>query len=99
MLRSRQSQALVKAAMATFAPDRDRRYARAMEPLSASGAPRALAAPSTVSEDALASLDVGVVVEDARGRVLTCNVSAERLLGLSRDQLMGAAPVEPAWST
>src|SRR4051812_4231984 len=99
MVRSRQSQAFVKAATSTFAPGPSRRYPRAMEPRSAFDAARTLAPPGRVCEDALASLAVGVVVEDAVGRVLACNASAERVLGLTRGQLMGTEPVDPAWST
>ena len=31
----------------------------------------------------------GIVLQDAEGRIIACNQSAERILGLSRDQMMG----------
>jgi len=39
----------------------------------------------------------GVVIQDARGAILTCNPSAERLLGLSRDQMLGMTSIDPRW--
>ncbi len=44
------------------------------------------------------SLDVGVMMEDGEGRTLAWNRSAERLLGLTADQMAGRAPVDPRWS-
>ena len=63
-----------------------------MEPLSAPA--HALVAPDAV----LASLDVGVVVEDDSGAVVACNPAALRILGLTQEQLTGADPIEPGWA-
>ncbi|MEA2444242.1 MAG: two-component system, sensor histidine kinase and response regulator, partial [Thermoleophilales bacterium] len=43
------------------------------------------------------SLDVGVVLQDLEGRALAWNPSAERILGLTSDQLARRAPVDPRW--
>jgi diguanylate cyclase (GGDEF)-like protein/PAS domain S-box-containing protein len=39
----------------------------------------------------------GFVVQDARGRIVDLNPAAESLLGLTRDQLMGVASIDPRW--
>jgi two-component system sensor histidine kinase/response regulator len=44
------------------------------------------------------SLDVAVLVQDVEGRALASNASAERILGLSADQLAGREPVDPRWA-
>src|SRR3954470_11111536 len=69
-----------------------------MEPLSASGTEPGVATPQDVCETVLACLDVGIVLEDPTGRALACNPSAQRILGLTREQLTGAVPVEQGWT-
>ena len=39
----------------------------------------------------------GLVVQDSLGRITEANPEAQRLLGLSRDQLMGREGVDPCW--
>ncbi len=39
----------------------------------------------------------GVVFQDSAGRVTLANPAAQRILGLSLDQLQGRAPVDPCW--
>lgn len=39
----------------------------------------------------------GVVLQDAEGKVLTANPSAERILGLTLDQLVGRTATDPRW--
>jgi PAS domain S-box-containing protein len=39
----------------------------------------------------------GVVLQDASGKVVQCNTSAERMLGLSRDQMEGRTSMDPRW--
>ena len=46
----------------------------------------------------IASLDEGIVLQDSNGVILTCNSSAERILGLSSDQMMGRSSVDPRWN-
>jgi len=45
----------------------------------------------------LAAMAEGVVVQLADGTITDCNPSAERILGLSRDQIMGRKSVDPRW--
>jgi PAS domain S-box-containing protein len=40
----------------------------------------------------------GIVLIDAAGRMRTCNASAERILGLSADQIMGRTSLDPRWA-
>ena len=44
-----------------------------------------------------AALDDGVVYQRADGAILASNPSAERMLGLTAEQLAGRAPVDPRW--
>jgi PAS domain S-box-containing protein len=46
----------------------------------------------------IASLDEGIVLQDTSGVILICNSSAERILGLSSDQMMGRSSVDPRWN-
>ena len=39
----------------------------------------------------------GVVVQDHTGSILACNTSAERILGLTADQMKGRTSVDPRW--
>ncbi len=39
----------------------------------------------------------GVVVQDANGAIVDCNPAAERLLGLSHEQLIGVTSLDPRW--
>jgi PAS domain S-box-containing protein len=51
------------------------------------------------TEALLAALPNGVVMRSAEGRVLECNPAAEQQLRLSRDQLLGHAPIPAGWKT
>lgn len=46
----------------------------------------------------IASLEEGIVLQDTIGAILTWNSSAERILGLSSDQMMGRSSVDPRWN-
>ncbi len=39
----------------------------------------------------------GVVLQDASGKIVLCNAAAERILGLSFDQMSGRSSVDPRW--
>ena len=41
------------------------------------------------------AMSEGIVMQDATGRIVTCNASAERILGLTRDQMMGLTSLDP----
>ncbi|MBS0169414.1 MAG: PAS domain S-box protein [Nitrospira sp.] len=45
----------------------------------------------------VAALAEGVLVHDAQGRIIACNPSAERILGLTGDQLIGRTPLDSGW--
>lgn len=45
----------------------------------------------------VAALREGVVVRDASGAITHCNQSAEQILGLTADQMMDRAAVDPLW--
>lgn len=42
-------------------------------------------------------LSEGVVVQDASGSIIACNPVAERILGVSYDQMMGRTSSDPRW--
>lgn len=46
---------------------------------------------------ALMSLAEGLVVHDRDGAIQDCNPSAERILGLSSDQILGRTSTDPRW--
>jgi eukaryotic-like serine/threonine-protein kinase len=47
----------------------------------------------------VASLDEGIVLLDGDGTFVGCNSSAERILGLSADEIVGRTNVDPRWVT
>lgn len=53
------------------------------------------------SEDRMRSIVTamaeGIVVQDTAGVILMCNAAAERILGLTRDQMEGRSSVDPRW--
>ena len=59
--------------------------------------------PSVETSDMFRSLfetmAQGVVYQDAGGRIIAANPAAEKILGLSRDQLMGRTSLDPRWRT
>ena len=47
----------------------------------------------------VATIDEGLVFHDTTGRIVEWNPAAERVLGLSGDQLAGRGPLDPRWRT
>jgi len=45
------------------------------------------------------SMEQGVVYQDITGTIVEVNPAAERILGLSRDQIMGRTSLDPCWKT
>src|SRR5262245_40685274 len=45
----------------------------------------------------IAAMQEGVVLLGADGRIRACNASAERILGLSAEQIMGRSPLDTRW--
>jgi PAS domain S-box-containing protein len=43
------------------------------------------------------ALAEGLVVQDATGAIISCNPSAEQILGLTADQLAGRSSIDPHW--
>lgn len=45
----------------------------------------------------VAGLDEGVVLQDETGQIVACNASAERILGLDAEQMLGRTSFDPRW--
>jgi PAS domain S-box-containing protein len=45
----------------------------------------------------VSALVEGIVLQTADGAITACNASAERILGLTQDQMMGRTSVDPRW--
>jgi PAS domain S-box-containing protein len=45
------------------------------------------------------TMTIGVVYQDARGTIVSANPAAERILGLSLDQMMGRTSLHPEWKS
>lgn len=45
----------------------------------------------------IAALAEGIVMQDRNGKIYTCNASAERILGLTVDQMTGRDSLDPRW--
>ncbi|MCT7983503.1 PAS domain S-box protein [Laspinema sp. A4] len=45
----------------------------------------------------IAAMAEGVVLQEATGEIRTCNASAERILGLSQEQMMGKTSLDIGW--
>jgi PAS domain S-box-containing protein len=45
----------------------------------------------------VASLAEGIVLQSAEGQILACNAAAQRILGLSVDQMLGRTSLDPRW--
>ncbi|MCX6956101.1 MAG: response regulator [Verrucomicrobia bacterium] len=41
----------------------------------------------------------GLILQDKAGMIVDCNVAAERLLGMSREQIVGRTSYDPRWRT
>ncbi len=45
----------------------------------------------------ISAMNEGLVVQDRQSRILSCNPAAERILGLSADQICGRSSLDPSW--
>lgn len=54
-------------------------------------------AAEQIYRQAIAALSEGVVVQDKRGSITSCNPAAERILGLTAEQMRGRTSVDPRW--
>ncbi|HRD66743.1 MAG TPA: PAS domain S-box protein [Candidatus Competibacter sp.] len=59
----------------------------------------ALRARETRYRSILAALSEGIVVQEAGGHIVACNPAAERILGLTFDQMRGRTSTDPRWGT
>jgi len=60
-------------------------------------AEQALTASEARFRSVITSMAEGVVVQDRQSQIISCNASAERILGLSRDQILGRTSIDPRW--
>jgi len=58
---------------------------------------QALAETAEQYRSLISAMAEGVVLQDAAGAVYACNPSAERLLGLTADQMSGRTSTDPRW--
>lgn len=58
---------------------------------------RALAASEARYRTVVEAVPTGIVVQDSDGAIIECNEAAERILGLTRDQMMGRTSTDPRW--
>ena len=56
-----------------------------------------ITAAEQIYRQALAALSEGIVVQDKDGAITSCNPAAERILGLSVDQMKGVKSTDPRW--
>jgi len=47
----------------------------------------------------ISTMAEGIIVQEADGRIVACNASAERILGVSPEQIIGQTPTELNWCT
>jgi PAS domain S-box-containing protein len=47
----------------------------------------------------ITALQEGIVLQDAQGNLIACNPSAERILGLTQEQMLERTSVDPRWQT
>ena len=50
-----------------------------------------------LNRELLNNLNTGLVVHAPDSRIIFCNIQASKLLGLSQDQMLGKAAMDPAW--
>jgi eukaryotic-like serine/threonine-protein kinase len=60
-------------------------------------AEEALAKSEARYRSVIAAMQDGIVLLDAEGGIRACNESAERILGLSADQMLGRTSLDPRW--
>ena len=77
--------------------DRTVLVATAREISARQDAERALVDSEERYRSIVTAMSEGVVLQDADGRIIACNESTERILGLSRDQIMGLTSFDPRW--
>lgn len=51
------------------------------------------------SDSLLEGLPLGIVFQNGQGQIMAANISAQKMLGLSLDQMRGVTSVDPRWQT
>jgi eukaryotic-like serine/threonine-protein kinase len=82
---------------ATAYPSRQLIYASARDITERKQAEEALRISEERYRSVIAAMQDGIVVLDADGSIRACNGSAERILGLSAEQIVGRTAIDPRW--
>jgi PAS domain S-box-containing protein len=83
----------------TSTPDVSRRlmYAAARDVTAQKQAVETIHKSEELYRTVIATMQDGIVIVDADGGIRACNGSAERILGLSAEQIMGRTALDPRW--
>jgi PAS domain S-box-containing protein len=81
----------------TAYPSRQVLYAAARDITERKQAEEALRKSEERYRSVIAAMQDGIVVLDADGSIRACNRSAERILGLSTEQIIGRTALDPSW--
>jgi PAS domain S-box-containing protein len=81
----------------TAYPERQVIYAAARDITARKVAEEAIRKSEDRYRSVIAAMQEGIVLMDADGTIRACNASAERILGLSADQMMGRTSLDPRW--
>jgi len=81
----------------TAYPERQVIYAAARDITARKVAEEAIRKSEDRYRSVIAAMQEGIVLMDADGTIRACNASAERILGLSADQMMGRTSLDPHW--
>ena len=82
---------------ATAYPSRQLLYAAARDITERKQAEEALRKSEGRYRSVIAAMQDGIVIVDADGSIRACNRSAERILGLSAEQIIGRTSLDPRW--
>jgi hypothetical protein len=82
---------------ATAYPGRQVIYAAARDITGRKQAEEAIQKSEARYQSVIAAMQDGIVIVDAEGSIRACNSSAERILGLSAEQIIGRTSLDPRW--
>jgi PAS domain S-box-containing protein len=82
---------------ATAYPSRQLVYAAARDITGRKQAEQALRKGEERYRSVIAAMQDGIIILDIDGSIRACNASAERILGLSADQIVGRTALDPNW--
>jgi PAS domain S-box-containing protein len=81
----------------TAYPSRQVHYSTARDITGRKEAEEALRKSEERYQSVIAAMQDGIVILDADGNIRACNGSAQRILGLSAEQIIGRTAVDPRW--